>query len=153
MRDTTAETQTEAAEDTGPLLTSYRVTWTLKGEEDKHHTVTCIVDSDYLTRPGDPEQLNAHLRKMICIRHLPIGQIPDNIVLVMVDPVCNCAPFPGEQCVYADYKGERFHLTTSEAFPLMEVVRDRHRDKTVGIVSISESVEFLTLVRGKYGHQ
>lgn len=134
------------------VLTSYRVTWEQKGN-DKSHTETCIVDSDDLTRPGDPEQLHGLLRRMLAIRHLPRGEVvPDNIVLQDVVPLCNCEPYPGQDCTWAEHKGHRFHLETS-ARPGYEVIVDRHGNDMLGTVRHTLSVEFLTLVREKYGHQ
>ncbi|MET8342522.1 hypothetical protein [Streptomyces microflavus] len=133
------------------LLTSYRVTWEQKGI-DKSHTEVCIVDSDDMTRPGDKEQLHGLLRKMLAIRHLPIGQgVPDNIVLQDVVPVCNCEPYPGEDCAFAEH-GDRFYLTSSSQ-PGYEVIRDHHREQVLGNVHNTLSVDFLTLVRERYGHQ
>ncbi|MET9360449.1 hypothetical protein ABZX93_06025 [Streptomyces sp. NPDC006632] len=133
-------------------LTSYRVTWEQKGI-DKSHTETCIVDSDDMTRPGDPEQRNGLLRKMLAIRYLPTGYaVPDNVVLQDVVPVCNCEPYPGQDCAFAYHGGERFYLTASSQ-PGYEVIRDHHREKVLGNVCHTLSVEFLTLVREKYGHQ
>ena len=144
--------ETESDDNTS-VLTSYRVSWMQKGT-DRSRATTCIVNSDDMTRPGDPEQLNALLRKMLAIRYLPIGQVvPDNIVLEMVDPICNCEPYPGENCTYAEHRGERFYLTTSIAFTGCEVIHDRHRDTILGIVHNTLSVEFLTMVRKKYQHQ
>ncbi|MGW1261262.1 hypothetical protein ACWD7Y_04775 [Streptomyces drozdowiczii] len=138
---------------TTPLLTSYRVTWAQKGI-DTSHTEVCIVDSDDMTRPGDPEQLHALLRRMLAIRHLPIGYaVPDNVVLQDVAPLCNCEPYPGENCAWAEHKGERFYLTTSQAYAGSEVIHDRHNNRIVGIVSIGYSVKFLTMVREEVGHQ
>ena len=140
------------SETTTSLLTSYRVTWEQKGI-DKSHTETCIVDSDDMTRPGDKEQLHGLLRRMLAIRYLPTGYaVPDNVVLQDVVPVCNCAPYPGEQCAFAYHGGERFYLTASSQ-PGYEVIRDHHREKVLGNVCHTLSVEFLTLVREKYGHQ
>ncbi|WP_030894332.1 hypothetical protein [Streptomyces sp. NRRL F-5053] len=134
------------------VLTSYRVTWSQKGQ-DKAHTTTCIVDSDDMTRPGDSEQRDELLRKTLAIRHLPTGQVvPDNIVLHDVVPVCNCEPYPGQDCAWAEHEGHRFHLETA-ARPGYEVIHDRHHDHVLGTVLSTLSVEFLTLVREKYGHQ
>ncbi|MFF1693065.1 hypothetical protein ACFVXC_05485 [Streptomyces sp. NPDC058257] len=135
------------------LLTSYRVTWEQKGIE-KSHTEVCIVDDNDMTRPGDKEQLHGLLRRMLAIRHLPIGySVPENVVLQDVIPLCNCEPYPGENCAWAEHKGERFYMTTSQTFPQCEVIHDRHRNKIVGIVSIGFSVKFLTMVREELGHQ
>ena len=140
------------SETTTSLLTSYRVTWEQKGN-DKSHTETCIVDSGNMTRPGDQEQLDGLLRKMLAIQHLPIGQtMPDNIVLQAVVPVCNCEPYPGQDCAWAGHKGERFYLEAA-ARSGYEVIRDRHGDDILGTVRNILSVEFLTLVREKYGHR
>ncbi|MFD9815197.1 hypothetical protein [Streptomyces sp. NPDC059080] len=148
--ETTADGDPEGEQES--LLTSYRVTWARKGQEQSR-TETCIVDSNDMTRPGDPEQLRALLRKMLAVRHLPIGQVvPDNIVLQDVVPVCNCDPYPGQDCAWAEHKGERFHLETSTR-PGYEVIADRHGDDVLGTVRNTLSVEFLALVREKYGHQ
>ncbi|UQA91249.1 hypothetical protein [Streptomyces halobius] len=45
------------------------------------------------------------------------------------------------------------HLGTSERFPGMEIVGDRNGDKILGVVHNTLSVDFLTQVREKYGHQ
>jgi hypothetical protein len=152
VSETTTKTQAETPEESGPLLTSYRVSWMQKGT-DKSRTDTCIVDSDDLTRPGDPEQLRAHLRKMLAIRHLPIGQaVPDNIVLEVVDPICNCEPFPGDNCAFAEHGGERFFLATAKEHGF-EWVTDRHDNRALGLVLNTLSVDFLTMVRARYGHK
>ncbi|MFH9731801.1 hypothetical protein [Streptomyces sp. NPDC017260] len=148
MATTEASTETEQA---GPLLTSYRVTWTPKGK-DEPRTAQCIVNTDDMTRPSDPAQRDELLRRMIGIRHLPHGQTsPDNVVLLMVDPICNCEPYPGEKCTWAVYKGERFALQ-STSNSRYESIYDRGTGDIVGTVSISLSVEFLTMVRMRYEH-
>lgn len=150
--DLQAPAEDEPEQPSSSLLTSYRVTWEQKGIE-KSYTEVCIVDSDDMTRPGDPEQLHALLRRMLAIRHLPIGySVPDNVVLQDVIPLCNCEPYPGESCAWSEHKGERFRLETS-ARPGYEVIVDRHGDDVLGTVRHTLSVEFLTLVREKYGHQ
>ncbi|MEW1922198.1 hypothetical protein [Streptomyces sp. NPDC088360] len=134
------------------VLTSYRVTWEQKGSTTSR-TETCLVDSDDMTRPGDPEQLHGLLRQMLAIRYLPIGQVvPANIVLQDVVPVCNCEPHPGESCAWAEHKGHRFYLQTS-ARPGYEVIIDRHDNEILGTVRNTLSVEFLTMVRQRYSHQ
>lgn len=107
-----------------------------------------------MTRSDDAEQLNGLLRKMLAIRHLPSGYVvPDNIVLQDVVPLCNCEPYPSpENCTFAEYKGNRFYLNASSQ-PGYEVVRDHHREKVLGNVCHTLSVEFLTLIRRKYSHQ
>lgn len=141
------------SETTTSLLTSYRVTWEQKGN-DKSHTETCIVDSADMTRPGDPEQLHGLLRRMLAIRHLPFGAVvPDNIVLQDVVPLCNCEPYPGQDCAWAEHQGHRFYLGPAGVGGGYEAIRDRHDDSVLGVVRNILSVEFLTLVREKYGHQ
>ncbi|MFJ4739140.1 hypothetical protein [Streptomyces sp. NPDC088775] len=135
------------------LLTSYRVTWNAKGE-DQSHTEVRVVDSDDMTRPGDQEQLYGLLRRTLAIRHLPTGHVvPDNIVLQDVMPICNCEPYPGENCTWAEHKGHRFYLGPAGVGGGYEAIRDRHDDSVLGVVRNTLSVEFLTLVREKYGHQ
>ncbi|MFI1408852.1 hypothetical protein ACH4Y0_02765 [Streptomyces sp. NPDC020707] len=120
---------------TEPLLTSYRVCWVQKGD-DTSRTDTCVIDSNDMTRPGDLEQRNALLR-----------------VLEDVIPLCNCEPFPGADCTWAKHKGERFYLATSASRQGFESIWDRHHDAYLGSVHSTLSVEVLTLVREKYGHQ
>jgi hypothetical protein len=146
-------TEEESEQSAPSLLASYRVTWKQKGNGTSR-TETCIVDSDDMTRPGDPEQLHDLLRKTLALKHLPIGQIvPDNVVLQDAIPVCNCEPYPGVQCSFAQHKGERFYLTTSGAVAGCDVIHDRHTGRVVGIVAAGYSVRFLTMVRQEAGHQ
>ncbi|PNE43398.1 hypothetical protein [Streptomyces noursei] len=136
----------------GSGLSSYSVTWSLKGK-DQSSTETCIVDSDQMSRPSDQEQLRGLLRRMLAILHLPIGQVvPDNIVLLDVVPICNCAPFPGERCRYTEHNGYRFGLESS-AHSGFEAIHDRADGRVLAVVTNTLSVEILTLVREKYGHQ
>lgn len=146
--------QTEDATTTEPTsVTSYRVSWAEKGN-DQSHTDTCLVDSDDMTRPGDREQRNDLLRRMLAIRHLPVGRtVPDNIVLQDVNPMCNCAPFPGAECAYAEFRGERFFLRSSSSQMGCEVITDRHDGRMLAIASTTLSVEILTMIREKYEHQ
>ncbi|MEV5264759.1 hypothetical protein [Streptomyces werraensis] len=146
------EVQTDVPEVAPAPLTSFRVTWQQKGNEQSR-TETCIVNADDMTRPGDPEQRNDLIRRMLAIRYLPIGySIPENIVLLDVQPICNCEPYPGEDCAYAHHGGERFFLTTARE-PGFEWITDRHDNKAVGLVLNTLSVDFLTVVRNRYGHQ
>ncbi|WNI17683.1 hypothetical protein [Actinacidiphila sp. ITFR-21] len=134
------------------IVTSYRVTWAQKGS-DKSRTEECVVDSNDMTRFGDLEQRNGLLRRMLAIRRLPIGQaVPDDIVLQDVIPICNCGPYPGEDCAFAEHRGQRFSLRTSSDAGF-EIIHDQHDDTTLGVVHNTLSVDFLTLVREKYGHQ
>lgn len=146
------EVQTTVPEVAPAALTSFRVTWQQKGT-DRPHTTTCIVNADDMTRPGDPEQRNDLIRRMLAIRHLPIGYcIPENVVLLDVQPVCNCEPYPGEDCRYAQQGGDRFYLTPSRK-PNFETIMDNADDQPVGYVLNTLSVDFLTMVRHRYGHQ
>ncbi len=78
---------------------------------------------------------------------------PENITLFSIQPLCNCEnPELRSTCDFAEHKGVRFYLTAS-AHKGFEAVHDRHGDRLLGTVSITLSVEFLTLVREKYGHQ
>lgn len=146
-------TEPAAGADTGPMLARYRVTWTRTGT-DSPRTTECIVDFKGMTRPGDPEQRDEMLRKMLGLRHLPIGHTgPENVQLLDVQPLCNCGPYPSpENCAYREHRGERFFLATARE-PGFEWVTDRHDDKALGMVNIALSVDFLTLVRNRYGHQ
>lgn len=148
--ETTADSSPGDAQESN--LTSYRVTWTPKGK-DEPHTERCLVSSEDMTRPGDPEQRDELLRKMLGIRFLPLGTTdPDNVVLLDVVPLCNCEPYPSEECAYAEHGGNRFFLRKS-AKDGYETINDRHGDKLLGMVLNTLSVEFLTLIRQRYGHQ
>ncbi|MFF4699883.1 hypothetical protein [Streptomyces chattanoogensis] len=139
------------AEETGSVLTRYRVTWTPKGR-DEPRTNTSVVDSAEMTRPGDPEQRDQLLRIQLWSRLADGPSGSDSIVLLDVVPLCNCGPYPEPaNCLYAEHKGVRFHLVSTEAE--FEVIGDRHGDKTLGIVHNTLSVQFLTLSREQYGHQ
>lgn len=147
MDDTTTKTEDMT------VRTRYQVSWRWTERPDKARRSKPMVDSANMTRPGDPEQRDQLIRLQLK-NLLPIGQGPEAVILDSVDPLCNCEPFPEPvNCLYREHQGQRFYLTTSTAYAGCEVIHDRHGDKIVGIVSISESVEFLTQVRNKYGHQ
>ncbi|WP_434598161.1 hypothetical protein [Streptomyces sp. A5-4] len=79
---------------------------------------------------------------------------PENITLQDVVPVCNCENSElSSLCDFAEDGGYRFHLETSNSYAGCEIVQDRASGRILGIVSNTLSVEFLTLVREKYGHQ
>ncbi|MEV1083456.1 hypothetical protein AB0I98_35450 [Streptomyces sp. NPDC050211] len=135
------------------VRTAYRVTWK-RDSTDKSHTETCVVHTSQLRRPGDTKERDGILRQMLALRWLPIGQMqPENIVLLDVQPWCNCEPEPIRDCAYKQDGGKRFSLSASHGRPGFEVITDRHSNEVLGIVHNTLSVEFLTLVRSKYGHQ
>ncbi|WP_411087856.1 hypothetical protein [Streptomyces sp. 061-3] len=135
------------------VLTRYRLTWSRADGTGKERTVECFVDSADLARPGDMDELKLVVRKILANRYLPIGDMnPENVLLQDLMPICNCEdPSPGK-CSYAEHRGHRFYLASSSR-PGYEVVMDHHREKMLGTVCISLSVEFLTLVQMKHGHQ
>lgn len=137
------------------VLTRYRVTWSRSGSEETK-TTESVVDSEDLSRPGDADELNLVVRRNIANAYLPLGPRmpdPENVVIHDLIPLCNCEPYPSpESCTYATYKGNRFYLTAADR-PGYETIRDHHREKVLGTVCITLSVELLTLVQQKYGHQ
>ena len=154
MSESVNSSATEPAdEEPEPVRTRYRVTWSQKGD-DRQRKGFALVDDSEMTRPGDPEQRD-HLIRLQKSKLLPYGQAePENITLLEVEVVCNCGPVPSSKtCAYREHKGQRFYMTTSEAYAGCEVIHDRHTGTILGIVSITESVMFLTQVREKYGHQ
>ncbi|MFK0154100.1 hypothetical protein ACIQVK_18765 [Streptomyces sp. NPDC090493] len=152
MSETVKAATTEDEQDMS-VRTRYQVSWRWAGRPGKVRRSKPMVDSAQMTRPGDPEQRDQLIRLQLK-NLLPSGQEPEAVILDSVEPICNCEPFPEPaNCLYREHQGQRFHLTTSTAYAGCEVIHDRHGDKIVGIVSISESVMFLTRVREKYGHQ
>ncbi|AZM47859.1 hypothetical protein DMB38_20540 [Streptomyces sp. WAC 06738] len=144
----------EKDEEEVSVRTRYAVSWQWTGRPGQTRRSTCIVDSAQMTRPGDPEQRDQLIRTTLSKSSLPLDQGPENVILDMVVVLCNCEPLPTRQhCVYREHQGQRFYMTSSQTYAHMEVIHDRHRDRIIGIVSITESVAFLTQVREKYGHQ
>ncbi len=142
----------ESEDPTEDQFISYRVTWKEPGA-DTSRTTRCLIDAAHLSRPGDVEQRNELLRKMIAIRHLPRGLAEaDRIVLLDVLPICNCMTYPNGPCQFAEYGGTRFRLLPSTPANF-EALHDRHDDQIMGRVHNTLSVEFLTMVREKYSHQ
>lgn len=135
------------------LLVAYRVSWEHTGKNLPGSTATVVVDETEL-RSGDWDARLHTMRRMLANRYLPIGDMdPENVTILDAHPLCNCEPYPiPKNCTYAEHKGHRFHITSSTKSGY-EVIRDRHRDKILGTVGIGLSVEFLTLVQRKYGHQ
>ncbi|MFJ4686529.1 hypothetical protein [Streptomyces sp. NPDC088789] len=148
------DTEEQAEQEASSVRTRYRVTWVRTGN-DTPRTDACLVDSAEMTRPGDPQQRDHLIRLQLAKDWLPLGEMdPQNVTLSSVQPVCNCEnPELLSTCDFATHQGVRFYLTTSQTYAGCEVIHDRHNDKIIGIVSITESVEFLTQIREKYGHQ
>ncbi|MEV6309924.1 hypothetical protein AB0M10_15165 [Streptomyces sp. NPDC051840] len=136
------------------LWGSYRVSWEITGRNLPSRTTTLILDEAQIARFSDWDERLHAMRRMIANKYLPIGEMdPGNVTILDAHPLCNCAPFPDpKNCAYAEDKGHRFHLTRSSK-PGYEVIHDRHRSKILGTVDIGLSVELLTLVQRKYGHQ
>ncbi|MFB7917041.1 hypothetical protein [Streptomyces sp. NPDC056061] len=136
------------------VLTRYRLTWSRADGTGKEQTVERFVDSADLTRPGDMDELKQVIRRMLAIAYLPTGEAqPENVHLQDVMPICNCDdPSPGN-CAFAEYGGHRFYLGPAGVGGGYEAIRDRHDDSVLGVVRNTLSVEFLTLVQHRCGHQ
>ncbi|NIY68106.1 hypothetical protein [Streptomyces malaysiensis] len=148
----TVEDQAEDEEASTSVRTRYAVTWRWTEHPDAVRNAMCIVDSAEMTRPGDPEQRDQLIRVQLA-NSLPIGQGPETVILDMLDPICNCEPHPEPvNCRYATHSGRRFYLASTSNNGYESII-DRHGDKVLGTVSHTLSVEILTLVREKYGHQ
>jgi hypothetical protein len=146
----TEETDAPTEETDIEVRTRFRVTWTRKGQ-DKPRTENCIVSDEYMTRPGDEQQRNDLIRRILANAYLPIGEMdPDNIVLLDVEPVCNCDDL--NNCTYSAHGGQRFALYSSPE-PHMEWITDHHDSTAMALVRNTLSVEVLTLIRRKYSHQ
>ena len=148
----TASTPAEDDQDTS-VRTRYQVSWRWAERPEQARRSRPMVDSAQMTRPDDSEQRDQLIRAQLK-NLLPLGQGLEAVILDSVEPICNCEPFPEPaNCRYREHKGRRFYLTPSQQHARMEVIHDRGTDAIVGIVSITESVMFLTQVREKYGHQ